>query len=1100
MEELAMGKCPTADELFAFAVGRLAAEAREATATHIEECAACLAALHGLTDQDDPLLCELRKPVPAELFAPRPACARGADLSSAERACRKDGLPAIPGYDVIEDLELQFEIDQALQSQTQIQDTSRGNQKVSTQSNQFAQDDAAPKEMGDFEILEMLGQGGMGVVYKARQRGLNRLVALKMIRAGPEACEEELARFRIEAEAVARLQHPNIVQIFEVGKCQDRNYLVLEYVAGGSLAEKMGAPCPPHQAAQLMETLARAIHHAHQQGIVHRDLKPANILLQSADCNLQIEKAGPAKDPESAICNLQSAIPKITDFGLAKMLASAGPGLTHTGDFMGTPKYAAPEQASGILRDIGPHSDIFALGAIFYELLTGLPPFRGTTVLETLDQVRMQEPLAPTRLQKNLPRDLETICLKCLQKHPGRRYTSGLFLAEDLHRYLTGQPIMARPTGRVERLLKWARRKPAVAALITVITLATVSLLVGGWWSAVSLRAAAKREAQQRQKAEARFAQAVDAVEQMLAEVGAVDLADVPLLEPIRKKLLLKARVFFEDFLQEGNQDSALHHLAGRAYRRLGDIQSMMDEHAAAEQSYSRARALFLEMEPLTVEDRRELGQICNNLGVLLKRLGRYPEAEKFIREALARRKELGDDFQKRPEFQQDLAGSYYELGTVLARMPGQRAQAEKTYQKALDIQEKLSKSDSENVEFIRARARTLNNLGILLKFSRPTEARKAFEDAVALYEDVAGKDPRFPLYQRELARSINNLADFFGKSGQDPKAEKNYARALEILKQLSLHFPTVPVYRHELAAIYHNLAVFLDDRKRLDESSRAYHEALKLREKLAGDSPLVLDYQQGLARVHVNLGHLLEMKQWTLQAEKHYRRAISLLEKIRGKPAYDSDLGWALHHRAWIFVRRAQGKELVQGLDLIMQGTVPLGGVGLLAQTRPALMEAHSCLLRAVSRQRAARAADRRNAFYIRLLYEHTYDLAGIELRLGNHAAAAQRAQELPRLYPDRPNEYVVAAETLAQAIPLAVGDLRLTPKERQEIEEQYARAAIHMLQQAVQRGFGGARELKTLPAYKPLHIRQDFKKLVEEIEKRKTTRDDRNGQVEIG
>jgi hypothetical protein len=329
-----------------------------------------------------------------------------------------------------------------------------------------------------YEILRELGRGGMGVVYQARQIKLSRLVALKMILAGAHAGGQELARFVTEAEAVARLQHPNIVQIYEVGEHDGLPYFSLEFCAGGSLAAMLnGTPLPPAQAAQLVETLAHAMHAAHQAGVIHRDLKPANVLLApSARPGAIPLGAGPG--------SAERFDPKVTDFGLAKRLDVAGAGQTQSGAILGTPSYMAPEQAGGRTKDIGPAADVYALGAILYELLTGRPPFRAAMPLDTILQVISDEPVPPGQLNAKVPLDLETVCLKCLQKEPHKRYASAAELAEDLRRLEKGEPILARPVGRLEKVAKWARRNPVVAgSLATVLLVLTAAVSVSTYFA-----------------------------------------------------------------------------------------------------------------------------------------------------------------------------------------------------------------------------------------------------------------------------------------------------------------------------------------------------------------------------------------------------------------------------------------------------------------------------------------------------------------------------------------------------------------------------------------------------------------------------------------
>ncbi len=326
-----------------------------------------------------------------------------------------------------------------------------------------------------YEVEAVLGRGGMGIVFQARHLRLNRPVALKMVLAGAYADQLDRARFQREAEAAAGIRHPNIVQVYDVGESNGRPYFTMEYIEGGSLAKRLaGTPQLPQHAAQLLATLAGAVQAAHDNGIVHRDLKPANVLL-TAD-----------------------GAPKISDFGLARRLVGEA-SITRTGTAVGTPSYMAPEQARGRPDAVGPLADVYALGAILYELLTGRPPFRAATAVETVQQVISQEPAPPSRLNDKVPRDLETICLKCLRKEPGRRYASAVALADDLVRFQRGEPIMARPVGWAERSWRWGRRKPTAAALLAT-ALALVGLAIGGGMWAAQQRGERRAEAAQRDR------------------------------------------------------------------------------------------------------------------------------------------------------------------------------------------------------------------------------------------------------------------------------------------------------------------------------------------------------------------------------------------------------------------------------------------------------------------------------------------------------------------------------------------------------------------------------------------------------------------------
>jgi WD40 repeat protein len=383
---------------------------------------------------------------------------------------------------------------------------------------------AAPADapsIAGYETLKVLGQGGMGVVYLAWQSGLARLVALKMMLTGAGAGSRRLRRFRTEAEAAARLQHPNIIQIYEVGEADGQPFLAMEYAAGGSLAAQLGGkPQPWRKAAALVETLAGAVYHAHQRGIVHRDLKPANILMQRANAATRTASAA-------------EYTPKVADFGIAKFVFDGEP-RTCNEAILGTPGYMAPEQASTGAKTVGPAADIHALGAILYEMLTGRPPYWGAGTPETLENIRSQEPISPRQLVATIPLDLETICLKCLRKKPEQRYETALALAEDLRRCGAGEPIRARPIKAHERVAKWARRHPSQAALIAVsclTILATTIAAIGRAYNArvTALNVALREAVEQARKAEAeaeRQRAAVSQLEQSGRYVRDIQLAD----------------------------------------------------------------------------------------------------------------------------------------------------------------------------------------------------------------------------------------------------------------------------------------------------------------------------------------------------------------------------------------------------------------------------------------------------------------------------------------------------------------------------------------------------------------------------------------------
>jgi WD40 repeat protein/Tfp pilus assembly protein PilF len=427
---------------------------------------------------------------------------------SGERPAAEEYFQRFPQY--AQELKLQLELNQALGTQFPL--PSSRTAEISTQLDRWpfesGGESAGLLEIPGYTVLGVLGRGGMGVVYRAWQQDLNRPVAIKMVYAGAQDSPAILDRFRVEAEAVARLKHQNIVQIHDVGRHAGSPYLVLELVEGHNLAQRLaGTPQPVAWAAGLVETLARAIQAAHDQGVVHRDLTPANVLLTT------------------------DGIPKITDFGLAKLIKGGQELRTQTGDLLGTPSYMAPEQAASRNQAIGVVTDVYALGAILYELLTGRPPFKAESPIETLRQVVSDEPVAPSRLRPRLPRDLETICLKCLRKEPPLRYASTLELADDLRRFQEGRPILARRSGSFERAWRWCRRNPALATASSAAVLLTTALAIGSTIAAWTYRDQRNDLKYEHERTKVSLTRAERAERQVRLELGKTLMAEGAALE-----------------------------------------------------------------------------------------------------------------------------------------------------------------------------------------------------------------------------------------------------------------------------------------------------------------------------------------------------------------------------------------------------------------------------------------------------------------------------------------------------------------------------------------------------------------------------------------
>jgi serine/threonine protein kinase len=789
-----------------------------------------------------------------------------------------------------------------------------------------------------YEVLSELGRGGMGVVYKARQAKLNRLVALKMILAANRASAKDLARFHIEAEAVAQLVHPNIVQLYEIGEREGCPFFSLEFVTGGTLADRAESKAqPPRRAARIVRELAQAMDFAHRRGIIHRDLKPANVLLSLPD------DWSPPR--EGAPFPMDVCLPKITDFGLAKRLEGDG-GQTRDGAIMGTPNYMAPEQARGKNKDVGPPADIYALGSILYDLLTGTPPFRGTTIMETLQQVVHHEPVPPRKRNALVPSDLSTICLKCLEKDPAKRYASAGDLAEDLRRYLEGEPISARPSSMLERGVKWARRRPTSAALVAVSVLAVIGMSAGGVaFGAREKQNAANEHAlmtqadeqkniaeserdraeRQRRRAEANFLDACAAVDELLARVGSQRLAHEPRMEKVRRELLHKAHQFYEKFLRESGDDPVVRWQAARSCLQLGEIERMLGETKEAEDHYRQALGLLgklREQFPADARYRKDEAATHRNLGVLYGDLRRLDLAEAQHKAAQDLRRQLLAEESDNRDYLQALATSSADLGEIEFRR-GLFPEAKQAFTEALSEMRGAAGSDARRQDV----ARVLNLLGQTLHVMGDSrDARAAFEEARDELQRLAADDKNkdVPEYREGLGVTFNNLGRLL-RDTNPAEAEKAYDEALKLSQSLADDFPDTPFYRQELAANLNNLALLKQAAGHYDEAEKLYGRALAVKERLAADLPWAPVYRYQLAGALNNRGLELTTTGRPKEADDFYSRAVTILRDLLKEhpdtPDYEVELGKCLVNQAAAKLalgHAGDGEELArEGLDL---------------------------------------------------------------------------------------------------------------------------------------------------------------------------------------
>jgi serine/threonine-protein kinase len=887
---------------------------------------------------------------------------------------------------------------------------------------------ALPRVPG-YELLGELGRGGMGVVYKARQVALNRVVALKVILAGGHANPEQRRRFQVEAEAAARLRHPNVVQVHDYGVHDGHAYLALEYVEGGTLAQKTaGNPQPPVEAARVVEVLALAVQQAHAAGLVHRDLKPTNVLL-SAD-----------------------GVLKVADFGLVKRL-DATSAQTGSGDIMGTPSYMAPEQAGSQGGPVGPAADVYALGAILYELLTGRPPFQSSTPLDTVLQVVRDEPVPPRRLRPKVPRDLETICLKCLRKEPGGRYATAQDLAEELRRFQAGEPIAARPIGRLGRAWRRCRRNPVVSTLTALLTLALVGGLISVtalWWRAESSRQAAVDNLAE---AEANFQLALEAVDQFCTRVSEDQRLQEHDLRRLRRQLLQTAVDFHHRFVAKHGDDNRLRAGLARAYFRLGRLTAEIDAKPKARAFYKEALSRFELLageHPGEAAYRHELAECYRNIALLDEETGQVREAEAALRKAEEITRGLVQDHPHHPTYLRQLVEVHAGLGG-LYRRHSRTAEAEGPLQEALAGAETLARRHPEVAAYRLDLARQQQNLGQLYQYyliHRWREAEPRYRAARDLLTELRAGDPGSADYQAALASLLRDQGNLHYLANRWEEAAATFREAISVLQGLVREHASVTGYQARLAQLEDNLCTAYERAGRLADAEASSRNALRIWERLTVLDPESVSHATRLGSCQQQIGILIRDQGDATGALEWLARAIRTLEGARRQsPENDNARGFlsaAHRERARTLVALGRHAEALPDQDRAVELAQPL--------LRP-----HMRVQRALTRA-----------------------------RLGDHAAAVEEARQvtdhLPATGRGTGMSYADAARVHAVAAGAVLRDTRLAEGDRGRLAEEYTAASVQLLQRAVQAGYREPANWRKAREFEALRDRPDFQKVLDE------------------
>lgn len=1009
--------CPSAEQLSAL----LAGSSDETVTTHLDHCQTCQRELERLTADADSLGEELRRPVVrsgaaaelASMFNRLPGAATAVGAAGSSSANRSEDLPAIPEY----------------------------------------------------AILELLGRGGQGVVFKARDLRMNRVVALKLLTAaGDDAATR--ARFRREVEALAKLQHPQIVQIYDVGETEGRPYFTMEFVPGGSLATALaGTPQPAGAAAALVQTLAAAINAAHESGVVHRDLKPANVLVSGGVVSGESSSQNTHHSPLTAYQL------KITDFGLAKPFDA--PELTASGMLVGTPAYMAPEQVRGDRAVVGPAADIYALGAILYQMLTGRPPFQGAELMDLLSQVAHAEPLPPRRLLPGLPRDLDTICLKCLEKDPARRYATAAALASDLQRFLKHEPIAARPVGALGRTWRWGKRNPALAAASGALVVSLVAGVVvatafavrngrlaeqrRGTLDKLTIEEGKTKDALGRVTAEKQRAQ--DALDQVREALDATTDEVLENLFARQQQFGEREKAFLRKTLAQyqrlvaaaGNDTPEARFARANGLFRCAALRHKLGELSEAITACQEAVAIYRQLVadvPDNPQYVRRLGAALNSLAVVVKLSGKPADAIASCQEARDTFAKLVAGPDAPPEFLAELSAAHCNLANLYT-LTGSFVAAETSYRAALAIDRGLVADHPQAADLRKRLAGSYQNFAWLLTFARRTaEAETALKAAMAIQQTL----PQDADLRQQLALGYLNLANVYDATARPAAAATAFGKARGLQAALATEFPSAPDYRQQLSLTLMYLAGAQQRSGQLLHAIETAREAVDIRAKLAAAFGRD-DFKNDLAQARNTLGIMLREAGRYPEAAENYVEALAAWKELAaGSPNDPELLNWV----AGVMVNLAQVRML-EGKDAV----------------------GRQLLLDAVPYHAAALKLAPRHPDYLRFFRNNRDSFLQVMVRLGDHTGAAAAAEDLVRNAID-PGDWVIAASGLAGSVFLAERDKSLPAAKRTAAATEYADRAVSLLRQAVAKGLRDPAAISRNPRFDPIRDRADVQALL--------------------